>query len=146
MGDGAGSAQGSYNVNLPDGRTQHVSYSADPVNGFVAEVTYDGQAQYPETSVVRAAPAVVHSSPVLRSAPVVHAAVHAAPVVHATPVVHARTAGQSSHQSVHKPFQGEARTTSQAKALGSSIASVSSSDSVSNTAHVGVASHLGQGK
>merc|ERR1719402_1791391 len=125
--DGAGSAEGSYSVNLPDGRTQHVSYTSDPVNGYVAAVTYDGTAQYPDT-------------------PVVHAAVHAAPVVHAAaPVYHARTAGQSSHQSVSKPYQGEARTTSQAKAFGSPIASVSSSDSVSNTAQAGLAQHLGQG-
>merc|ERR1712121_289558 len=44
-----------------------------------------------------------------------------------------------------KPYQGEARSTSQAKAFGSPIASVSSSDSVSNTAQAGLASHLGQG-
>merc|ERR1712002_1432863 len=58
---------------------------------------------------------------------------------------HAVVGGQSSHQSVSKPYQGEARTTSQAKAFGSPIASVSSSDSVSNTAQAGLASHLGQG-
>merc|ERR1712106_451092 len=53
--------------------------------------------------------------------------------------------GQRSHQSVSKPFQGEVRTTSQAKSFGSPIASVASSDSVSNTAQSGLASHLGQG-
>merc|ERR1712210_236811 len=42
-------------------------------------------------------------------------------------------------------FQGEVRTTSQAKSFGSPIASVASSDSVSNTAQSGLASHLGQG-
>merc|ERR1712055_308377 len=53
--------------------------------------------------------------------------------------------GQRSHQLVSKPFQGEVRTTSQAKSFGSPIASVASSDSVSNTAQSGLASHLGQG-
>merc|ERR1712060_25920 len=47
--------------------------------------------------------------------------------------------------SVSKPFQGEVRSTSQAKSFGSPIASVASSDSVSNTAQSGLASHLGQG-
>merc|ERR1712055_291139 len=56
-----------------------------------------------------------------------------------------RGAGQSSHQSVSKPFQGEVRSNSQAKAFGSPIASVSSVDSVSNTAQAGLAHHLGQG-
>merc|ERR1719187_2912087 len=56
-----------------------------------------------------------------------------------------RPAGQSSHQSVSKPYQGEVRSTSQAKAFGSPIASVASHDSVSNSAQSGLATHLGQG-
>merc|ERR1711981_729542 len=69
----------------------------------------------------------------------------AAPQLLAGHVGHAVVGGQRSHQSVSKPFQGEVRTTSQAKSFGSPIASVASSDSVSNTAQSGLASHLGQG-
>merc|ERR1719350_2394273 len=57
-GDGAGNAEGSYSVALPDGRTQHVAYKADGYAGYVADVTYDGTAVYPD------APAPYHAAPV----------------------------------------------------------------------------------
>merc|ERR1712192_310221 len=73
--DGTAARTGSYSMNLPDGRTQHVSYTANDIEGYVATVTYDGQAVYPE------------------AVPVAHAVAHpvaiARPVVHAAPVVHA---------------------------------------------------------
>ncbi|XP_064086193.1 cuticle protein 7-like [Macrobrachium nipponense] len=46
--DGQGSVTGSYSVALPDGRIQTVNYIADHHNGFHADVTYEGQAVYPE--------------------------------------------------------------------------------------------------
>merc|ERR1712128_113281 len=45
----------------------------------------------------------------------------------AAPQFLARGAGQVSHQSVSKPFQGEHRSTVQSKAFGAAIASVSDS-------------------
>ena len=38
---------GSYQVNLPDGRVQTVTYKADDYSGFVADVKYEGTAVYP---------------------------------------------------------------------------------------------------
>ena len=55
--DAAGVVSGSYDVALPDGRTQHVKYTADHYNGYVAEVTYEGVPVYPEAKPYAPAPA-----------------------------------------------------------------------------------------
>ncbi|XP_069977389.1 cuticle protein 8-like [Penaeus vannamei] len=39
--------QGAYYVLLPDGRLQKVAYTVNGDSGFVAEVSYEGEAQYP---------------------------------------------------------------------------------------------------
>merc|ERR1712112_194860 len=79
--DGTGAVSGSYSVNLPDGRIQHVNYQANDITGNVATVTYDGTASYPD--IVGAGHAIAH--------PVAHAVARpilAHPVAHAiTPVV-----------------------------------------------------------
>merc|ERR1711922_118270 len=121
--DGTAARTGSYSVALPDGRTQHVEDTANDIEGYVATVTYDRQDVYPE--------AVPVAHPVAVARPVVHAV--ARPVVHAAPVY--RGAGQVSHQSVSKPFQGEHRATTQSKAFGANVAAVHDSPSPLNGAH-----------
>merc|ERR1712211_200826 len=54
--DGASNVAGSYSVALPDGRIQHVKYTSNGYDGFVADVTYEETAVYPE-EVVAPAPA-----------------------------------------------------------------------------------------
>merc|ERR1712025_480162 len=102
--DGTGVVEGSYSVNLPDGRIQHVNYHANDYDGLISEVTYEGTAAYPE--------AIAHGSVVSHAIahPVAHAVAHpiahavAAPLTHAVahPVAHA-VAAPLAHGVAH-PF------------------------------------------
>merc|ERR1712036_131174 len=62
---------GSYQVHLPDGRVQTVTYTADHYNGFVADVAYEGTPHYPEYKpTYKAAPAPYHApAPAYKPAP-----------------------------------------------------------------------------
>merc|ERR1739844_575045 len=55
--DGASNVQGGYSVALPDGRIQHVKYTSNGYDGYVADVTYEGTAVYPEAKPYAPAPA-----------------------------------------------------------------------------------------
>merc|ERR1719223_432130 len=46
--DGASNVAGGYSVALPNGRIQHVKYTSNAYDGYVADVTYEGTAVYPE--------------------------------------------------------------------------------------------------
>merc|ERR1712152_21175 len=83
--DGASNVQGSYRVALPDGRIQTVTYTSNGYDGYVADVTYEGTAAYPE------APAPGYKAAPAYAAPVV---AHAAPACHAPVVAHAAHAPQ----------------------------------------------------
>ncbi|KAG7166324.1 pro-resilin-like [Homarus americanus] len=71
--------QGSYTVQLPDGRLQTVTYYVNGDSGYVAEVKYEGEAQYPESEESReyAPPRPRYSAP--QSEESVEAPVYAPP-------------------------------------------------------------------
>ena len=70
--DGNSNVQGSYTVALPDGRIQTVKYTSNGYDGLVADVTYEGTAQYPEAKPYHPAPAY-KPAPVYAPAPAYHA-------------------------------------------------------------------------
>merc|ERR1711978_248183 len=84
--DGTGVVEGSYSVNLPDGRTQHVNYHANDYDGYVADVSYDGVAAYADTVAHPVAHAVAH--PVVVAHPAAHAVAHPAVVGHGVALGH----------------------------------------------------------
>ena len=51
---------GSYQVHLPDGRVQTVTYTADHYNGYIADVSYEGVPVYPEAKPYHPAPAPLY--------------------------------------------------------------------------------------
>ena len=51
---------GSYQVHLPDGRIQTVTYTADHYNGYIADVSYEGVPVYPEAKPYHPAPAPLY--------------------------------------------------------------------------------------
>merc|ERR1712150_215166 len=89
--DGTGAREGSFSVALPDGRIQHVHYTTNDYDGYVAEVTYEGEAQYPPEGTYHVKKPAYGAPPPAYGAPVVPVpAPYGAPVIHKTvgPVVH----------------------------------------------------------
>merc|ERR1719476_615747 len=67
--DAYGNVAGSFTIALPDGRLQTTTYTADHENGFVAEVTYSGTAQYPPEPAAGYGHAAPYAAPAYKPAP-----------------------------------------------------------------------------
>merc|ERR1712222_263830 len=67
--DANGIVAGSFVIALPDGRIQTTTYTADHVNGFVADVTYEGTPVYPPEPKE----GYGHAAPAYAPAPAYHA-------------------------------------------------------------------------
>ena len=67
--DANGLVSGSFVIALPDGRIQTTTYTADHVNGFVADVTYEGTPVYPPEPKE----GYGHAAPAYKPAPAYHA-------------------------------------------------------------------------
>ena len=67
--DAEGKVAGSFTIALPDGRLQTTTYTADHENGFVAEVTYSGTAQYPPEPAAGYGHAAPYAAPAYKPAP-----------------------------------------------------------------------------
>ncbi|XP_063601183.1 pro-resilin-like [Penaeus indicus] len=55
--------QDFYTLQLPGGHLQRVTYYVDGDDGYVADVTYEGEAHFPESEVSREAPAYTPARP-----------------------------------------------------------------------------------
>merc|ERR1712133_68589 len=55
-------ASGTYYVKLPDSRIQRVAYSVNADGGYIAEVSYEGEAVFPEVKPYVPSPAPSYSS------------------------------------------------------------------------------------
>ncbi|CAL8137532.1 unnamed protein product [Orchesella dallaii] len=82
-----GLVQGQYSLVEPDGALRVVTYTADPVNGFNANV----ERRAPAVAVTKAIAPVVHAAPAVHAVQAVRPVAHAvaAPVLRAGPVGYA---------------------------------------------------------